>query len=121
MREHFHLIIMGHYSDIFTEDKLNFLTRSIIKSIKMKILGGPYIHYSDKEQHEGYTVLTAIDTSHISIHTWDSGEFQFDLYSCKIFNSVKVIKILEDFSVYDMKISFFERGYGRKHISPRVH
>ena len=121
MRDHFHLIVMGHYSDIFTEDKLNFLTRLIIKSIKMKILGGPYIHYSNKKEHEGYTVLTAIETSHISIHTWDSGEFQFDLYSCKKFNPKKITKILKDFSVYNMKISFFERGYGRKHISPCVH
>ena len=59
MREHFHLIVMGHYTDIFTEDKLNFLTRSIIKSIKMKILGGPYIHYSDKK-HNNYFISTFI-------------------------------------------------------------
>ena len=122
MRDHFHLIVMGLYSDIFTEDKLNFLTRLIIKSIKMNILGGPYIHYSDKEHHEGYTVLTAIETTHISIHTWNSGEFQFDLYSCKIFDAVKVIEILENFSVYDIKTSFFERDYyGKRGISPRLH
>ena len=47
MREHFHLIIMGNYADNFTEEKLNFLVKIIVKTIDMKILGGPYIHYSD--------------------------------------------------------------------------
>ena len=121
MREHFHLIIMGNYADNFTEEKLDFLVKIIVKTIDMKILGGPYIHYSDVEQNEGYTVLTAIDTSHISIHTWNTGEFQFDLYSCKHFNTQSIIDILEDFSIYNIKISFFERDYATRSISPCIH
>ena len=121
MRDHFHLIVMGNYTDNLIKEKLDFLVRLIVKTIGMTILGGPYIHYSNKKHHEGYTVLTAIDTSHISIHTWNTGEFQFDLYSCKTFNPEKIIKILTDFSVYNIKITFFERDYVAREISTSIH
>ena len=97
MRDHFHLIVMGDYADSIIKEKLDFLVRLIVKTIGMTILGGPYIHYSNKKHHEGYTVLTAIDTSHISIHTWNTGEFQFDLYSCKTFNPEKNYKNINRF------------------------
>ena len=121
MREHYHLILMGNYADILDEEKLEFLVKILVKAINMNILGGPYIHYSNIEQNEGYTVLTAIDTSHISIHTWDTGEFQFDLYSCKNFNVQTVIEILEEFSIYNIKMSFFERDYATRSITTSIH
>tara|TARA_R100001082_G_C4322216_1_gene141660 strand:- start:380 stop:745 length:366 start_codon:yes stop_codon:yes gene_type:complete len=121
MREHYHLILMGNYADNLDEKILKFLVETIVKTINMNILGGPYIHYSNVKQNEGYTVLTAIDTSHISIHTWNTGEFQFDLYSCKQFNVESIIHILEEFSVYNIKTNFFERDYVTKSVTTSIH
>ena len=54
----------------------------------------------------------------LSLEKWDEWKSE----PTKIFDAVKVIEILENFSVYDIKTSFFERDYyGKRGISPRLH
>lgn len=80
----------------------------------MEILGGPHTYRSDMPGNEGFTILTAITTSHIVMHTWDTGLIQLDVYSCKKFQVEDITEILNDFRVIDLKFKFLDRSNGFK-------
>jgi S-adenosylmethionine/arginine decarboxylase-like enzyme len=73
--------------------------QSLVDSINMKTLLGPYASYVVKEGNKGLTCIVVIETSHIALHIWDEpfpAEIQFDLYTCGELNVDDIIKKLED-------------------------
>jgi S-adenosylmethionine/arginine decarboxylase-like enzyme len=58
----------------------------------------PVIHYCKNpniENDYGYTGIAVLWESHFSIHTWPYfGELDFDLFSCRTFDYMKVLKVL---------------------------
>jgi S-adenosylmethionine/arginine decarboxylase-like enzyme len=116
MLEHLHLLVQGTATKMLSESSIKNFTLDLIQKIDMNILGGPHIYRSDIEGNEGYTAITAITTSHIVIHTWDTGLIQLDVYSCKKFDILDIVDPLKTLSITDIKIKFLDRSNGFRNI-----
>ena len=111
---HKHLIVTGHFEKKVDYNRLYDINNILIEKLDMKILSGPYITYCDDKDNEGFTMMTAITTSHIILHTWDSGHFQLDIYSCKKYDKDTVLQILEDNNFYSKKEQVIDRPFIKK-------
>lgn len=116
MLEHLHLLVQGTATKLLSESDIKNFTLDLIQKIDMNILGGPHVYRSDIEGNEGYTAITAITTSHIVIHTWDTGLVQLDVYSCKKFEILDIVELLKTLSITDIKIKFLDRSNGFRNI-----
>lgn len=116
MLEHLHLLVQGTATKLLSESDIKNFTLDLIQNIDMDILGGPYIYRSDVAGNEGFTIITAITTSHIVIHTWDTGLVQLDVYSCKKFEILDIVEPLKTLSITDIKIKFLDRSNGFRNI-----
>jgi len=116
MLEHLHLLVQGTATKLLSESDIKNFTLDLIQKIGMDILGGPHTYRSDIKGNEGYTAITAITTSHIVIHTWDTGLVQLDVYSCKKFEILDITELLEKLCVSDIQIKFLDRSNGFKNI-----
>lgn len=63
---------------------------AILSSIDMKCIDGPYFTYgeaSEKGAQEGWTMISTIDFSSITLHHFKAdNELKIDIFSCKPFN-----------------------------------
>ena len=116
MLEHLHLLVQGTATKLLSESDIKNFTLDLIQNIDMDILGGPHIYRSDVAGNEGFTIITAITTSHIVIHTWDTGLVQLDVYSCKKFEILDIVELLKTLSITDIKIKFLDRSNGFRNI-----
>ena len=95
MPEHKHLIIRAEVKHPITSEwELRKWLKNLVKTIDMKIIGGPYTAYVTKEGNRGITGVVMIETSHIAIHIWDETTpslVQCDVYSCADFQRGEVI------------------------------
>ena len=88
-------------------------TKSLIKDIDMKILAGPYAKYCEVKGNRGLTCVTIIETSHITLHSWDEMSpalVQLDVYSCKDFDHFLVLKELKKFNPLFLGCRFHDRA-----------
>ena len=116
---HKHLIVTGHYNSNRAlrnvgGARLKDLNDELLEELDMKILSGPHIDRCDDKGNEGYTMMTAITTSHIILHTWDSEHFQLDIYSCKEYNVDTVLKVLEKHHFHSKKEQVIDRPFVKK-------
>ena len=116
---HKHLIVTGHYNTKRAlrnvgKARLRDLINELLEELDMKILSGPYTSRCDDEGNEGYTMMTAITTSHIILHTWDNGHFQLDIYSCKKYSVDKVLEVLKKHNFYSKKEQLIDRPFVKK-------
>lgn len=97
---HNQLLVNG-YSDnaMKSEEDAVAWMRSLVDSIDMKIIQGPYASYVTKDGNKGLTCIVMIETSHIALHIWDEpnpAEIQFDLYTCGDLPIDNILKKLEE-------------------------
>jgi S-adenosylmethionine/arginine decarboxylase-like enzyme len=116
MLEHLHLLVQGTSTNLLSEFDIKNFILELIQQIGMDILGGPHIYRSDVAGNEGFTIITAITTSHVVMHTWDTGLIQLDVYSCKKFNILDIVEPLKKLSITDIQIKFLDRSNGFKNI-----
>jgi len=86
--------------------------KKLINKINMNILAGPYSSRVSKKGNKGLSGVAIIDTSHISIHTWDEEQpalIQLDVYSCKEFKKADVIDCLDEFKPITVEYKYFDR------------
>ena len=86
--------------------------RNLIKDIDMKILGGPYAKYCESVGNRGLTAVTIIETSHITLHSWDElnpALVQLDVYSCKELDEKIVFDYVYKFQPVRMSYRYFDR------------
>jgi|TARA_R100001460_G_scaffold84623_1_gene125966 S-adenosylmethionine/arginine decarboxylase-like enzyme len=86
--------------------------KKLINKINMNILAGPYSSRVSKKGNKGLSGVAIIDTSHISIHTWDEKNpalIQLDVYSCKEFKKSDVIDCLDEFKPVTVEYKYFDR------------
>ena len=57
----------------------------LVEKIDMKIMIDPVAERCEDEGNEGVTGFVVITTSHASVHIWDTGLVQIDVFSCKHF------------------------------------
>lgn len=69
----------------------------LVDLIDMKILLPPSAAYCYIPGNEGITGIACLETSHCSIHVWEN-YLQFDLYSCKSFD---IIPVIRHFAVFE--------------------
>lgn len=112
MLKHLHLLVQGTMIIPLSKLEIEKFTLTLIQNIDMDILGGPHVYRSDVEGNEGLTIITAITTSHVVMHTWDTGLIQLDVYSCKNFDVQTIIDMLSDISIEDIKYKFLDRSNG---------
>ena len=111
--KHKHLLIRAEVQNPPKNEKETISwMRKLIKTIDMNILAGPYSSQVSKKGNKGLSGVAIIDTSHISIHTWDEQQpalIQLDVYSCKEFKKADVIDCLEEFKPITVEYKYFDR------------
>ena len=111
--KHKHLLIRAEVQNPpKNEEETISWMKKLIKTIDMNILAGPYSSQVSKKGNKGLSGVAIIDTSHISIHTWDEKEpalIQLDVYSCKDFKKSNVIDCLDDFKPVTVEYKYFDR------------
>ena len=114
---HNQLLVNG-YSDnaMKSEEDAVAWMRSLVDSIDMKIIQGPYASYVTKDGNKGLTCIVMIETSHIALHIWDEpnpAEIQFDLYTCGDLPIDNILKKLEEeLGLKDYHYMVLERATG---------
>ena len=111
--KHKHLLIRAEVQNPpKNEEETISWMRKLIKTIDMNILAGPYSSQVSKKGNKGLSGVAIIDTSHISIHTWDEKQpslIQLDVYSCKEFKKSDVIDCLDEFKPVTVEYKYFDR------------
>jgi len=111
--KHKHLLIRAEVQNPpKNEEETISWMRKLIKKIDMNILAGPYSSQVSKKGNKGLSGVAIIDTSHISIHTWDEEQpalIQLDVYSCKEFKKADVIDCLDEFKPITVEYKYFDR------------
>ena len=111
--KHKHLLIRAEVQNPpKNEEETISWMRKLIKKIDMNILAGPYSSQVSKKGNKGLSGVAIIDTSHISIHTWDEQQpalIQLDVYSCKEFKKADVIDCLDEFKPITVEYKYFDR------------
>ena len=112
---HKHLIVRAEVLDPPSDEKLvSEQVRSLIESIGMKILMGPYAKYVNMEGNRGLTVATIIETSHVVMHTWDETDpavIQLDVYTCGKLDTQKVFDWLEQYNPVSKQFKYLDREF----------
>lgn len=84
-----------------TQTELYDLLDALVHLIKMRKLISPYI-VRGAQNNPGITGFVIIETSHISVHTFEKTKFiALDIYSCITFNHKIILKEL--YKVFDTK------------------
>lgn len=113
MLVHHHLVVRAELSAPPKDTvKITEWKQSLVKSIGMKILMGPYATYSDMLGNRGLTVATVIETSHIVLHVWDEespGLMQLDVYSCAEFDKQTIFDAIQEFGPTKIDYKFLDR------------
>ena len=122
---HLHIVVTAHglanppKTAVLVEDWL----RELVDKVGMKILMGPYATRCITDGNEGCTGIVCIETSHASIHVWDTGCEPFakmDLYSCKTFSAAIIIEHFSQFSPSSIEYVMIDRNDSSKIIEQNV-
>jgi len=116
---HKHLIIRAETKNTPKEQHVvEKWMRELIDDIGMVICKGPISAYVDQPGNKGLTVVTIIETSHISMHVWDEvspGLMQLDVYTCGPFDPKIVFKKLKDsFDPVKIEWKYLDREHDLK-------
>jgi S-adenosylmethionine/arginine decarboxylase-like enzyme len=93
--------------------KVENLIKNILLGLDMKIIDVPHVYYLDEPiNNKGITSVTSIETSHISLHIWDTPEpgqlinkkskslLQFDIYTCGTLTKKQAKGVIKKLSIY---------------------
>ena len=113
---HKHLIIRAECKETPTDQHVvEKWMRELVDEIGMIICKGPISAYVDQPGNKGLTVVTIIETSHISMHVWDEvdpGLVQLDVYTCGPFDPKIVFKKLkESFKPVKIQWKYLDREH----------
>jgi S-adenosylmethionine/arginine decarboxylase-like enzyme len=120
--EHVHLTVNAKIDPSFKalprEDAKRFVDM-LLKEINMKPLGD--VNWADAEDLDfpGQSFVQMITTSHCSLHFFDhegeDNEIYFDLYSCRSFDTDKVVRLLDEkFGLCDWHGIHYTRATGEE-------
>lgn len=111
--EHKHLIVRAELlNPPQCAEAIQDWMKSLVETIGMKILMGPYAIYSDMVGNRGLTAVTIIETSHIAMHVWDEDDpalMQLDVYTCSTLNIEDVFGALDEFAPVHLQYKYIDR------------
>jgi S-adenosylmethionine decarboxylase len=97
----YHLILDCYDADkeLITDAKnITAFAKTLVNRIDMKAYGEPQVIHFGEDDKQGYTLVQLIETSNIVAHFCDdSGNFYMDVFSCKPFETVKVLETVNQF------------------------
>lgn len=71
---------------------------ALVSRIDMKAYGEPQVIHFGEGDKQGYTLVQLIETSNIVAHFCDdSGNFYLDVFSCKPYDTTKVLETVNQF------------------------
>lgn len=112
--DHKHLIVTAALkSPPRTAAQVEDWLRRMVEAVDMAILFGPHVTRCDTPGNEGVTGIVCIETSHASIHVWDTLDvpfLKFDLYSCKRFDPTILTDMLSEFEPYYFRTMLLDRN-----------
>jgi hypothetical protein len=101
----------GCNENVSNPDMIKKFGDELIEAVNMEKHGECQLEYFGKDNKKGWTYSQLITTSNCCIHFCDSGEFFFDLFSCKEIDRDVVDKLIyKYFDPMDIKNFFRERG-----------
>jgi S-adenosylmethionine/arginine decarboxylase-like enzyme len=115
--EHQHLMVMARFVELpETKTKMINAISSLVDNLGMKLLIPVQTAYCSTEGNSGWTVICAIETSHIVLHTWDEEfpmKMQLDVYTCSKLDLSVVWRWLEEnFMAAGIVYKFYDRKKG---------
>jgi hypothetical protein len=120
--EHIHITVNARIDPNFKalpKDEAQRFVDKLLKAINMKPLGP--LNWSDAEDLDfpGQSFVQMITTSHCSLHlfthTDGTNELYFDLYSCKKFDTEKVVDLLDEkFGIVEWHGTLYQRAKSGK-------
>jgi S-adenosylmethionine/arginine decarboxylase-like enzyme len=112
--DHKHLIVTATLRNPpRTAEAVDDWMRRVVDAVNMKILFGPHVIRCDTPGNEGVTGIVCIETSHASIHVWDTLEvpfLKFDIYSCMRFDPTVVTDLIKEFDPYYIRSMMLDRN-----------
>ncbi len=93
--------------------------RRLIDAIGMRLAVGPeanpIAYYCDTPGNRGLTASAIIETSNITLHTWDEtapGELQLDLFTCGDLDAAAALRFLDEFDPLRVDYLVVDRRHG---------
>lgn len=118
IRTHKHTIIRAKVSNPpMIEEKCEEWFMRLINKIDMKVMVNPKAYYCDKKGNRGLTCVAIIETSHITLHSWDECEpaiVEMDVFSCKDYDINDVVSMLKEFGLISLDVRCIDRTKGLK-------
>jgi len=117
--QHVHLTVNAkvdpHFRELPKEDAQRFVDK-LMKEVNMKPLGQLQWATAEDLEFPGQSFVQMITTSHCSLHFFsETNEIYFDLYSCRLFDEEKVVKLLDEtFGVNEWHGILYTRATGEK-------
>lgn len=96
---------LANYSELWIQ--------GLIDDIDMHPLYGPLAVDCHNEYNTGLSAFAIIETSHISLHSWDHlspNLVQLDVYSCKEFDKHNILNKLRELNPLTLKYKFLDRS-----------
>jgi len=114
---HHHLLVNATFEEtpFVTDTFCEYWLQEIIDAIEMCPLYGPLGLRCENEYNKGYSAFAIIDTSHLSLHSWEEitpNLLQLDVYSCKAFDKNIVLDIVKKLKPLSLKYKFLDRADG---------
>lgn len=113
---HQHLIVNAHVKNPpKCPEAMVEWTKQLIADMKMKVLLGPFAVYCEMPGNRGLTCISAIETSSITLHSWDEGELgnvQFDVYTCSELDLDMVFNAIQEWEPVEITYKFLDRENG---------
>lgn len=109
---HQHLMIKATFAKGPTEaEEGKKMLRQLVYAVGMVPVTEPQTVYVDYPGNEGLTGSINLATSHIAYHIWDDQKLlMLDLYSCKSFDVMTVLEVLDSFfDDLDVDLRMFDR------------
>ena len=116
MKTHKHLVFTGVSRNPPKDPEyIKQAMLDIVKEADMEVFMPPQAKYCDDPTNAGVTGTVVITTSHSSVHIWDEGLVQADLYSCKEFDADYMAKVFAElFGCFDWDYQVIDRTLSRR-------
>lgn len=111
----YHLILDCFDADkelIKSKTNVEAFAKTLVRRIDMKAYGEPQVIHFGEGDKEGFTLVQLIETSNICAHfSNDTGNIYLDVFSCKEYDPVVVIEVVNQFfAPKRIRERFVERG-----------
>jgi S-adenosylmethionine/arginine decarboxylase-like enzyme len=122
MIEYKHTIIRAELEWFWDKNEEIALTnwvRNLIHKLDMNLLAGPMNVYVDRPGLVGWSSVSIIETSHVSLHIWEESKpilCQFDVFTCGKMDPKVVIDHLHPMNPSKLECILIDREFSLKHV-----